>query len=197
MTVEESRRKGKELWWKVESWWKRKKRWRKSDGLAQATSHVTRPLKIQAQAKAWESGLSKLKLEPRATPGHSFGSGSARLLLAGIGWLSAHGPGQEITNVAVAIDATKVTERGQLVMHDVVNRPPKIDDLKAPLLQSLYVVGREVASHTRDGRLSHLVDMHARDGLPVLQHVNEISRAPADGFVNVTRQTVNGLSAHF
>ena len=68
-----------------------------SSGLAQATSHVMQPLKIQAQAKAWESGLSKLKLEPQATLSHSFGSGSARLLLAGIGWLSAHGPGREIT----------------------------------------------------------------------------------------------------
>ena len=35
-------------------------------------------------------------------------------------------------DVVVAIDATKVTERERLVVHDMVNRPPKIDDLKAP-----------------------------------------------------------------
>ena len=76
-----------------------KKKWQKNDGSAQATSHITWPLKIkiQAQAKAQESGLPKLKLKPWATPGHSLGSGSTWLLLVDIGWLSAHEPGREIT----------------------------------------------------------------------------------------------------
>ena len=75
--------------------------WQKTEGqwlVAQAQSQVQWPGKTQARAKAGESGLLKLKPGPQATLGHPLGSGLAWLLTAGFGWLSAHGPGREITS---------------------------------------------------------------------------------------------------
>ena len=59
--------------------------------MAQAKSQVKWPGKTQARAKDSESGFSKLKPGPQATLGHPFGSGLAWLLMAGFGWLLAHG----------------------------------------------------------------------------------------------------------
>ena len=62
---------------------------------------------------------------------------------------------------------------------DVVDRPPEIDDLEALLWQFLRILGREVASHARDGRRGRLVYVQAHDRLLILRCVVDDSRAPA------------------
>ena len=104
--------------------------------------------------------------------------------------------------VARAVDAVEVAERERPVERDVVDRPPQIYDLEAPLEQPLHILGREVAMHARDGRRGRLVDVHARDGLPILRRVVGDSRAPAaDGYAEMdtmgTRRLTYRASTHF
>jgi len=60
----------------------------------------------------------------------------------------------------------------------MVHRPPEIDDLEAPLQQAAHLLRWEVALHARNGRRSRLVDVHLRDGLPLIRRIGD-ARAPA------------------
>ena len=81
--------------------------------------------------------------------------------------------------VAVAVDAVEIAKCERPVKRSVVDRSPEIDNLEAPLKQSLHVLCWEVASHTSDGRLGRLIDMHARNGLSILRRVDDDFGAPA------------------
>ena len=80
--------------------------------MAQAKSQAKWPGKIQARAKASESGFPKLKPGPQATLGHPLGSGLAWLLVAGFGWLPAHGPGREVTNFKTCTSSRRWRRKG-------------------------------------------------------------------------------------
>ena len=98
--------------------------------------------------------------------------------------------------VAVAVDAVEVAERERPVKCSVMDWPPEIDDLETSPQQSLYVLGRKVASHAPDGRLGSLVDMHERNGLSILGRVDDDFGAPAaNGCADATIYRYRGSCA--